>query len=151
MIIFAAEDVGNADPRALQVAVAAKDAFEYLGMPEAAIPIAQAVTYLATAPKSNAAYAALNAARAAVRETGSLEVPLHIRNAPAKGMGELGYGQGYRYPHEFEGHFSGDDYLPDGLVGSVWYEPADAGYERTIRERLAAWRAARDAARGGKR
>jgi putative ATPase len=151
MIIFAAEDVGNADPRALQVAVAAKEAYEYLGMPEAAIPMAQAVTYLAGAPKSNASYKALRAAQAAVREHGSLEVPMHLRNAPHKGMAELGYSQGYRYPHDFEGHFTGDAYLPPALAGQHWYEPVDAGYEKTIGERLAYWRGLRaQARRGGK-
>ncbi len=150
MMIFAAEDVGNADPRALQVAVAAKDAYEYLGLPEAAIPMAQAVTYLAGAPKSNASYKALRAAQAAVREHGSLEVPMHLRNAPHKGMAQLGYGQGYQYPHDFEGHFTGDDYLPAALAGQRWYQPADAGYEKMIGERLAHWRGLRErAGRGG--
>lgn len=140
MIIFAAEDIGNADPRALMIAVAAKEAYEYLGMPEAAIPIAQAVTYLATAPKSNASYRALSAARQLVKETGSLEVPMHIRNAPVKGMAELGYGQGYAYPHDYEGHFVPVHYLPDMLRGKRLYEPTDVGYEKTIRERVEAWR-----------
>ena len=144
MIIFASEDIGNADPRALQVAVATKDAFEYLGMPEAAIPIAQAVTYLATAPKSNASYQALNAAKTAVKEHGTLEIPMHLRNAPARGMAELGYGQGYQYPHDHEGHFVTTDYLPDALRGTRFYAPTDAGYEKIISERLAAWRARRD-------
>lgn len=140
LIIFAAEDVGNADPRALQVAVAAKEAFEYLGLPEAAIPMAQAATYLASAPKSNAAYLALKAARQVVKEMGSLEVPLHLRNAPAKGMAELGYGQGYAYPHDYDGSFVAAEYLPLALQGRHFYEPAGAGYEKTIRERLEWWR-----------
>ncbi len=147
MIIFASEDVGNADPRALQLAVAAKEAYEYLGLPEAAIPMAQAVTYLAGAPKSNASYKALRAAQEAVREHGSLEVPMHLRNAPHKGMAALGYSQGYRYPHDFEGHFTDDDYLPPALAGQRWYQPADAGYEKTIAERLAYWRGLREQAR----
>jgi putative ATPase len=141
MVIFASEDVGNADPRALSVALAARQAYETLGMPEAAIPMAQAVTYLATAPKSNASYLALRTARAAVKATGSLEVPMHLRNAPAKGMSELGYGQGYVYPHDCEGGFADAEYLPEALRGTRFYEPKDAGYERTIRERLDAWRA----------
>jgi len=140
LIIFASEDVGNADPRGLMIAVAAKEAFEYLGLPEAAIPIAQAVTYLATAPKSNASYKALHAARDAVRKRGSLEVPMHLRNAPAKGMAELGFGQGYAYPHDYDGHFVPVEYLPEGLRGSVFYEPTDAGAEKAIRERLTIWR-----------
>jgi putative ATPase len=144
MIIFASEDVGNADPRGLMIAVAAKEAFEYLGLPEAAIPIAQAVTYLATAPKSNASYLALQAARQAVKDTGSLEVPMHIRNAPAKGMAELGYGQGYAYPHDYEGHWVPAQYLPEGLAGRRFYEPTESGYEKTIRERLAWWRERRE-------
>ncbi len=144
MVIFAAEDIGNADPRAIQVAVAVKEAYEFLGLPEAAIPMAQAVTYLATAPKSNASYRALRAAQKAVRETGSLEVPLHIRNAPVPGMAALGYGQGYAYPHDYEGHWVPVHYLPDALRGARWYEPADAGYERTLRERLERLRALRD-------
>ena len=145
MVIFAAEDIGNADPRAIQVALCAAQAYEYLGMPEAAIPIAQAVTYLATAPKTNASYRALKAAQTVVRETGSLEVPLRLRNAPTKGMAELGYGQGYLYPHDHEGHFVVEDYLPDALVGSRFYEPSEMGYERQIKERLEAWRKKREA------
>ena len=140
MIIFASEDVSNADPRAIQVAVAAKDAWEYLGLPEAAIPLAQAATYLATAPKSNASYRGLKAAQKAVRETGSLEIPMHIRNAPATGMAEMGYGQGYAYPHDYEGHFVPEEYLPESLRDVRFYEPADSGFERHIRERLEYWR-----------
>lgn len=145
MIIFAAEDIGNADPQAIQVAIAVKEAYEYLGMPEAAIPMAQAVTYLATAPKSNAAYRALRAAQQAVRETGTLEVPLYLRNAPVPGMAELGYGQGYAYPHDYEGHYVPVYYLPEPLRGRVFYEPSDVGYEKLIKERLLAWRLKREA------
>jgi len=140
MIIFAAEDVGNADPRALRTALAAKDAWEYLGMPEAAIPMAQAATYLATAPKSNASYLALRAAQQAVRETGSLDVPMHIRNAPVKGMAKMGYGQGYSYPHDYEGHWVCDEYLPVELCDMRFYDPSGAGYEQDIRKRLDKWR-----------
>ena len=100
MIIFAAEDVGNADPRALQVAVAAQQALHVIGLPEGRIPLAQAVTYLATAPKSNASYLAIDAALAEVRRSGALPVPLHIRNAPTRLMKELGYHQGYQYAHD---------------------------------------------------
>ncbi len=144
LVIFASEDVGNADPRGIMVAVAAKDAFEYLGLPEAAIPMAQAVTYLATAPKSNASYMALQAARKAVQEGGSQEVPMHLRNAPAKGMAQLGYGQGYAYPHDYEGHWVPVHYLPEALGRARFYEPTDIGYEKGIKERLDAWRRKRD-------
>jgi len=150
MIVFAAEDVGNADPRALQVAVAAKDAFEYLGLPEAAIPMAQAVTYLAGAPKSNASYKALTSAQKAVRQYGSLEVPMHLRNALHPKMAELGYSKGYQYPHDYKGNFTTDEYLPKELQGSVWYHPIEAGYEKTIGERLAYWRDLRKQAKEGK-
>jgi putative ATPase len=143
MIIFAAEDIGNADPRALQIALAAKDALVFVGLPEAEIPMAQACTYLACAPKSNRSYLALHAAKDAVRKTGSLEVPMHIRNAPAKGMVDHGYGQGYAYPHDYDEAFVACDYLPDALAGRRFYEPRDSGYEKTIGERLAWWRSKR--------
>jgi len=149
MIIFASEDVGNADPRGLQVAVAAKEAFEYLGLPEAAIPMAQAATYLASAPKSNASYRALKAAKKVVHDTGSLEVPMHLRNAPAKGMADLGYGQGYAYPHDYDGAFVDAEYLPAALQGRRFYEPGTSGYEKTIRERLEWWRAQKGKGSGG--
>jgi len=149
MIIFASEDIGNADPRALQIAIAAKDALLFVGLPEAQIPMAQACTYLACCPKSNRSYMALNAAKKAVKETGSLEVPMHIRNAPAKGMADLGYGQGYAYPHDYDDAFVAVDYLPDRLAGTSFYEPRDSGYEKTIGERLAWWRSKRQKA--GKR
>jgi putative ATPase len=149
MVIFAAEDIGNADPRALQVAVATKDAFEFLGLPEAAIPMAQAATYLASAPKSNASYLALKAARKVVKEMGSLEVPMHLRNAPAKGMADLGYGQGYAYPHDYDGAFVSAEYLPQAIEGRRFYEPDGSGYEKTICERLAWWRSRKDGADGG--
>ena len=148
MVIFAAEDVGNADPRALQVALAVKDAVHFVGLPEGRIPLAQGATYLATAPKSNASYAALNAITAEVRESGTLPVPLHLRNAPTELMRSLGYGRNYRYPHDAPGHHVAEEYLPDSLRGRHWYEPTDAGDERAIGERLRAWRAGRDAAPG---
>jgi len=148
MMIFAAEDVGNADPRALQVAVAAHEAFRAIGLPEAAIPMAQAVTYLATAPKSNASYRGLREAQQAVRRTGTLEVPLSLRNAPVEGMKDLGYGDGYVYPHDVPGAFVPQAvYLPSALEGVRFYDPSGAGYEKTIAERLQAWREARRAAR----
>ena len=144
MVIFAAEDVGNADPRALQVALAVKDAVHFIGLPEGRIPLAQGATYLATAPKSNASYAALNAATAEVRASGTLPVPMHLRNAPTELMRSLGYARNYQYPHDAPGHHVAEEYLPDDLRGRRWYEPTDAGNERAIAERLGAWRAARD-------
>jgi len=135
MVIFASEDVGNADPAAIQVAVAAMQAFEALGLPEGRIPMAQAVTYLATAPKSNASYLALKAAQKAVKETGAPDVPIHLRNPVTKLMKEQGYGSGYRYPHDEPDHYApGVQYLPDALVGQHFYEPTDQGYDARIRE-----------------
>jgi putative ATPase len=140
MVIFAAEDVGNAEPQALQVAVAAKDAVHFVGLPEGRIPLAQAATFLATCPKSNAAYRAMLAATEDVRQTGALPVPLHIRNAPTPMMKGLGYGAGYLYPHDYEGGVVGQDYLPEQLAGRHYYEPTDRGREREIGERLRGWR-----------
>ena len=136
MIIFAAEDVGNADPRALQVAVAAKDAFHFVGLPEGRIPLAQAVTYLASAPKSNAAYKAMLAASEDVKQHGPLPVPLHLRNAPTPLMKHLGYGRGYKYAHDYEGHVVAQQHLPDKLRERHYYEPTDIGDERAIKERV---------------
>jgi putative ATPase len=134
---MAYEDVGLADPRALQMAINAWEAFERIGSPEAELAIAQAVVYLAVAPKSNAVYTAFSAAKAAVREKGSLEVPLRIRNAPTKFMQELGYGEGYRYDHAEAGaHAAGQQFLPDALSGSVFYQPTDRGMEAQIAEKL---------------
>ena len=145
MIIFAAEDVGNADPRALQVAVATKDAFHFVGLPEGRIPLAQAATYLATAPKSNASYRAMLAATAAVRTHGALPVPLALRNAPTPLMQGLGYGTGYAYPHDHEGAVVAQQCLPDALAGRRFYEPSDRGAEAAIRERMRAVAAAKAA------
>jgi putative ATPase len=136
MVIFAAEDVGNADPQALQVAVAAKDAFHFVGLPEGRIPLAQAATYLATAPKSNASYRAMLAATAAVKEHGALPVPLQLRNAPTPLMKGLGYGSGYRYPHDYEGAVVEQACLPDALADARFYEPSDRGAEADIAARM---------------
>jgi putative ATPase len=137
MIIFASEDIGNADPRALEVALAADAAFRRLGMPEGMYPLAQAALYLATAPKSNACNLAWKAAQAAVREHGALPVPLKLRNAVTRLMRDDGYGAGYRYAHdEPEGIARGETYLPEPIDGSRFYEPTDRGYERTLGERL---------------
>ncbi len=136
MVIFAAEDVGNADPRALMVATSVKEAVEFVGMPEGVIPLAQGVTYLAGAPKSNASYRAMLAAREDVRKLGALPVPMHIRNAPTPLMKELGYGSGYRYPHDYEGALTEQDYLPEDLLQRRYYQPSERGYEIRIRENL---------------
>jgi putative ATPase len=143
MVVFAAEDVGNAAPEALTLAVAAKDAVHFIGLPEGRIPLAQAATFLATAPKSNAAYRAMNAATEDVRATGALPVPLHLRNAPTPLMKDLGYGREYRYPHDEPEAIAAQDHLPERLRDRRYYEPTERGHERTIRERLAAWRAKR--------
>ncbi len=149
MLIFASEDIGNADPRALEVAVSADGAFRRLGMPEGIFPIAQCCAYLATAPKSNASYRAWQAAQDDVREHGALPVPLKLRNAPTQAMKSWGYGEGYRYPHDESGFSAGETYLPERLAGRRYYHPADRGYEARIRERLEAWRAASTAKGGG--
>ncbi|HEX6175905.1 MAG TPA: replication-associated recombination protein A [Candidatus Binatia bacterium] len=139
MVIFAAEDIGNADPNALQVAVAAKDAFHFVGLPEGKIPLAQAVTYLATAPKSNASYLAMLAAMEDVEQRGSLPVPLHLRNAPTRLMKKLGYGKDYQYAHNFPDHVVEQQHLPDELKTRRYYVPSDSGYEKQIKERLEGW------------
>ena len=144
LLIFASEDIGNADPRALSVALDCMQATRMIGMPEARIIMGQACTYLATAPKSNAAYLGINTAIAAVRETGSLPVPNHIRNAPTQLMKSMGRGEGYRYPHD-HGGWVPEHYLPEALRGAAFYSPKEAGYERHIAERLRQWRTRRDA------
>ena len=133
IMICAAEDVGNADPQALQVAVAAAQAVERLGMPEARIPLAQAVTYVASAPKSNAAYLAVDAALEAVRNTKNT-VPVHLQDSHYKGAGKLGHGTGYQYAHDYPNHYVEQQYLPTELKGKVFYQPTDNGYEKKIQE-----------------
>ncbi len=136
---FASEDIGLADPQALVQALAAWDAYERLGSPEGELCIAQAVLYLATAPKSNAAYKALGAANRAARETGSLMPPQNILNAPTKLMKNLGYGEGYTYDHDTDEGFSGDNYFPDSMGRPDFYRPVQRGFEREIAKRLAYW------------
>jgi len=136
MIILASEDIGNADPRALQMAVSALQAFQMVGMPEGRIILGQAVTYLATAPKSNASYMGINEALSEVRKSGALEVPLHIRNAPTKLMKEMGYHGGYQYAHDFSGGYVQQEYLPERLQGRKFYDPKGHGYEKSILERM---------------
>ena len=136
IMICASEDVGNADPQALQVAVAASLAVERVGLPEARIILAQAVTYVAGAPKSNAAYMAVNQALEAVRKRKNGMVPNHLRDASYKGASKLGRGIGYRYAHDYPGHYVKQQYLPDELMGTVFYEPTENGYEKNIRKYL---------------
>lgn len=136
LVILASEDIGNADPRALQVAIAVKDAVDFVGMPEARINLAQAVTYLAMAPKSNASYAGIGEAIAEVRQSGALPVPMHLRNAVTGLMRREGYGQGYRYVHSEPGGRVRQTHLPEALIGRSFYHPKDSGLERQIKERL---------------
>jgi putative ATPase len=139
MIILASEDIGNADPNALTIATSAFTAVDYIGMPEAQLILAQAATYLASAPKSNASYRALMSAKADVETTGELAVPLHLRNAPTKLMKNLDYGKEYKYSHDFEGHFTEQQYLPDELKDKVYYKPSGIGEEAKILDRLKNW------------
>jgi putative ATPase len=136
---LAAEYIGLADPEALKLAVAARDAYHMLGPPEGYLPLAEMTIYLATAPKSNSGMVALGRAMEAARETPAAPVPLHIRNAPTRLMGDLGYGRGYRYAHDEADAYAAQEYLPEALVGSRFYEPHDLGYEKRIGERLAYW------------
>ena len=147
MTRMAVEDIGLADPRALPTCIAAWEAFERLGSPEGELALAQAVIYLATAPKSNAAYTAYGAARRAARDTGSLMPPKTILNAPTKLMKDEGYGEGYEYDHDTAEGFSGQDYFPDEMKRVKFYDPPERGFEREIRKRLEYWRRLRDKVR----
>jgi putative ATPase len=148
MTRMAVEDVGLAEPRAWRMALDAWDTYERLGSPEGELGLAQLAIWLAIAPKSNAAYLAYNQARATVRETGTLEVPMHLRNAPTKMMKGLGYGKGYQYDHDAAGGVALDQQcLPDALDGTVFYEPVERGLEQKLREKLLALREARRQAR----
>lgn len=133
IMILASEDIGNADPQALQVAVAAAQAVERLGMPEARIVLAQAVTYMASAPKSNSAINAIDKAMRVVQGTKTPPVPVHLQDAHYKSAGKLGHGKGYKYAHDYKNHYVKQQYLPDGLTGEVFYEPSENGYEQQIR------------------
>lgn len=139
LVRFAVEDIGMADPQALTQSLAAWDAYERLGSPEGELAIAQAVIYLATAPKSNAAYTAYKASTRAAKETGSLMPPMHILNAPTKLMKEIGYGKGYAYDHDTEEGFSGQNYFPPDMDRQEFYRPVERGFEREIRKRLDYW------------
>ncbi len=136
LVRFASEDIGNADPRALQIALEAKEAFHFIGLPEGKLALAQATIYMATAPKSNALYTAYARAAQAVADTGALPVPLHIRNAPTSLMKNLGYGNGYKYAHNYTGAVVAMDCLPEELQGKKFYIPSDRGYEKIIKERM---------------
>jgi len=138
LVIFASEDVGLADPRALSLTMACRDAVHLLGLPEAKYPLSQATLYLATAPKSGSASGYFDAA-AAVRKHGALPVPMELRNAATPLMGELGYGKGYANPHRYEGEFISADYLPEKLLGASFYAPSDEGYEKILQERRRIW------------
>ncbi|HYU28894.1 MAG TPA: replication-associated recombination protein A [Gemmatimonadales bacterium] len=139
LVRMAIEDVGLADPRALTVALAAKDAYHFLGSPEGELALAEAAIYLATAPKSNRAYAAFGEAQAAAETHPAEPVPLHIRNAPTGLMKELGYGKDYKYAFDSEDAYIPQEYLPETLRGSAWYKPGDLGYEKSVKERMAWW------------
>jgi putative ATPase len=138
-IAMASEDIGLADPEALKLAVAARDAYHMLGAPEGYLPLSQMTIYLATAPKSNRSYMALWAAMEAAKATPAAPVPMHIRNAPTKLMKELGYHEGYQYAHAVPEGYIPQEYLPDSLVGTVFYEPGPFGFEREVGKRLAWW------------
>ena len=140
---FASEDVGLADPRALQIAIAARDAYHFLGSPEGELALAEAAVYLATAPKSNRVYEAWGAALEAARETPAAQVPLHIRNAPTKLMKELGYGAGYSYAHSVPEGYTPQEYLPDEIADRTFYAPTEFGLEKQIGQRLEWWKALR--------
>jgi putative ATPase len=148
MVRFASEDVGNADTNALTVCMNAMHAFKFLGPPEGELALAQAAVYLATAPKSNSIYAAYGKVNQVIKESGSLPVPLHIRNAPTGLMKELAYGKGYKYAHNYKNAYAPQDYLPDEIKGQEFYSPTDRGYERTIKQRLEKWRDLKEKGRG---
>lgn len=140
MVRFASEDIGNADPRALGVAMNAMEAFKFLGHPEGELALAQAAIYLATAPKSNSIYTAFGQVSAVVKKTGTLPVPLHIRNAPTRLMKDLGYAKGYKYAHNYQDAVIAQTYLPDKLKGQRFYLPTERGFEKEIKNRLDRWR-----------
>ena len=148
LVRFASEDIGLADPQALTQCLAARDAYQFLGSPEGELAIVQACLYLATAPKSNAAYVAQKAAWASAKETGSLAPPANILNAPTKLMKDIGYGAGYAYDHEAEDGFSGADYWPDGMAPQTYYQPVERGFEREVIKRMEWWDKRRKDLRG---
>ena len=148
LVRFASEDVGMADPNALVIAMAAQQAVHFVGLPEANVALAQATVYLATAPKSNALYAGYSAVQEDIRRGPNDPVPLHLRNAVTGLMRGMDYGKGYKYAHDYEGHFTEQEYLPPGLRGRRYYQPSDQGFEKTITERMAKWWGSRRKAPG---
>ncbi|MCK5518544.1 MAG: replication-associated recombination protein A, partial [Alphaproteobacteria bacterium] len=139
MARMAVEDIGLADPQAMTICLGAWDLYERLGSPEGELALAEALIYLATAPKSNSSYMAHNAAKAAAKTTGSLMPPNHILNAPTKLMKDIGYGSGYKYDHDTESGFSGQDYFPEGMPRQRFYKPVERGFEREIKKRIDYW------------
>jgi putative ATPase len=140
MVRFASEDIGNADPQALVVAMAGQQAFHFIGLPEGELALAQVAVYLATAPKSNSLYVGYGKVKEVINTKGYLPVPLHIRNAPTKLMKELDYGKDYKYAHDYAEAYVPQEYLPDEIKGQIFYQPKGAGFEKTIKERLNYWR-----------
>ncbi|MDA3898674.1 MAG: replication-associated recombination protein A [Desulfobacteraceae bacterium] len=141
MVRFASEDVGNADPSALSIAMAAMEAFRFLGSPEGDLSLAQAAVYLSTAPKSNSIYTAYGQTIKTIKQTGALPVPMHIRNAPTRLMKDIGYGKGYKYAHNYKDGFVPQDHLPEKLQNKIFYTPTSRGYEKIVKDRLDKWRA----------
>jgi putative ATPase len=140
MVRFASEDIGNADPQALIIAIAAQQAFHFIGLPEGELALAQAAVYLATAPKSNSLYVGYGKVKEIINTKGYLPVPLHIRNAPTKLMKELDYGKDYKYAHDYANAYVPQEYLPEEIRGQIFYQPKETGFEKTIKERLNYWR-----------
>jgi putative ATPase len=143
IVRMAVEDISLADPHALEICMAARDALDFMGLPEGGLALAHAAVYLAIAPKSNALYKAYGAVKRDVEETAADPVPLHLRNAPTKLMKELGYGEGYKYAHDFDEKVTDMECLPENLKGRQWYYPTEEGVEKRIRERLAALKVAK--------
>ena len=150
MIRFASEDIGNADPQALTIAIAAQQAFHFIGLPEGELALAQAAAYLATAQKSNSLYTGYGRVKEIINKTGYLPVPLHIRNAPTKLMKELDYGKDYKYAHDYNNAYVPQEYLPDKLLGQKFYQPKAIGHEKTIKERMDIWRQKKEADKNSK-
>ncbi len=144
MVRFASEDIGMADPQALNMALSSMQAFHFIGIPEGELALAEAAVYLATAPKSNAVYTAYGRAKKDVEEKGALPVPLHIRNAPTGLMKDLGYGRGYRYAHDYPDALVDQSYFPDELGPQAYYQPTDRGFEGMVGKRLQYWRRMKD-------
>ena len=139
LIVCASEDVGNADPNALNIAINALHAFEFVGPPEGFLAIAQATLYIATCPKSNSVYKATKKVKKEIKDTGSLPVPLHLRNAVTDLMKKMGYGKDYKYPHDYDYHFIPQEYFPKGVKNKKFYEPGDFGFEKEIKKRMKWW------------